>query len=171
MRPKESGTNDIICLGKIVKAHGVRGHVRIKSYTEVPEHIGAYGSLSNHMRSQNFEIEVKSQSGSMVVAAVKGVCDRIAAEKLRGVKLFIPKSRLPNLEKEEFYHVDLVGLKVVHQGLKAGTVRSIIPSGDVEALEIYQGKGKDLLLVPFTKVEVPEVNIEEGWLRINPIGY
>ena len=170
MRPKESATNDIICLGKIVKAHGVRGHVRIKSYTGIPENIGAYGSLSNHMRSENFEIEVKSVSGAMVVAAVKGVSDRTTAERLRGVKLFMPRSRLPNLEKEEFYHVDLVGLEVVHRGMKAGTVRSIIPSGDVEALEIYQGKGKDLLFVPFTKVEVPEVNIEEGWLRINPIG-
>ena len=108
----------------------------------------------------------------MVVAGLDGVGDRNAAEALKGLRLYVARSELPEADEDEFYHADLLGLKVVmvEGGAEVGTVRAIIPAGATEGLEIDRGPGEYTLLVPFTRAVVPEIDIKAGWLSIDPPG-
>ena len=108
----------------------------------------------------------------MVVAGLDGVGDRNAAEALKGLRLYVARSELPEADEDEFYHADLLGLKVVmvEGGAQVGTVRAIIPAGATEVLEIDRGPGEYTLLVPFTRAVVPEIDIKAGWLSIDPPG-
>ena len=106
----------------------------------------------------------------MVVAGLEGVDDRNAAEALKGLRLYLARTALPEADNDEFYHADLLGLKVVmaEGGAEVGTVRAIIPAGATEVLEIERGPGQHTQLVPFTRAAVPEIDIKAGWLSINP---
>lgn len=108
----------------------------------------------------------------MVIAGLDGVGDRNAAEALKGLRLYVARAALPEADEDEFYHADLLGLKVVmaEGGAKVGTVRAIIPAGASEVLEIDRGPGEQTLLVPFTRAVVPEIDIAAGWLGIDPPG-
>ena len=104
----------------------------------------------------------------MVIAALDGVADRNEAEGLKGVRLYVAKDALPPPDEDEFYHADLLGLEVVQDGEPVGTVRSIIPAGETEVLEIDRGPGEQRLLVPFTRAAVPEIDVAGGRLTIDP---
>ena len=110
--------------------------------------------------------------GGLVVAGLEGVGDRNAAEALKGLRLYVARAALPKADDDEFYHADLLGLRVVmaEGGAEIGTVRAIIPAGATEVLEIDRGPGQHTLLVPFTRAAVPEIDIEAGWLSIDPPG-
>ena len=108
----------------------------------------------------------------MVIAGLEGIRDRNAAEALKGLRLYVARAALPEADEDEFYHADLLGLKVVmaEGGAEVGTVRAIIPAGASEVLEIDRGPGEQTLLVPFTRAAVPEIDIGAGWLSIDPPG-
>ena len=106
----------------------------------------------------------------MVIAALDGVADRNAAEGLRGLRLYVAKDVLPPPDEDEFYHADLLGLEAVQDGEPVGTVRSVIPAGETEVLEIDRGLGEQSLLVPFTRAAVPEIDLAGGRLTIDPPG-
>lgn len=108
----------------------------------------------------------------MVIAGLDGIGDRNAAEALKGLRLYVARAALPEADEDEFYHADLLGLKVVmaEGGAEVGTVRAIIPAGASEVLEIDRGPGEQTLLVPFTRAAVPEIDIGAGWLSIDPPG-
>jgi len=108
----------------------------------------------------------------MVIAGLEGIGDRNAAEALKGLRLYVARAALPEADEDEFYHADLLGLKVVmaEGGAEVGTVRAIIPAGASEVLEIDRGPGEQTLLVPFTRAAVPEIDIGAGWLSIDPPG-
>jgi 16S rRNA processing protein RimM len=110
--------------------------------------------------------------GGMVIAGLEGIGDRNAAEALKGLRLYVARAALPEADEDEFYHADLLGLKVVmaEGGAEVGTVRAIIPAGASEVLEIDRGPGEQTLLVPFTRAAVPEIDIGAGWLSIDPPG-
>jgi 16S rRNA processing protein RimM len=117
-------------------------------------------------------IDILEVRGGMVVAGLDGVGDRNAAEALKGLRLYVARSELPEADEDEFYHADLLGLKVVmvEGGAEVGTVKAIIPAGATEVLEIDRGPGEYTLLVPFTRAVVPEIDIKAGWLSIDPPG-
>jgi len=104
----------------------------------------------------------------MVIAALDGVSDRNEAEGLKGLRLYVAKDALPPPDEDEFYHADLLGLEVMQNGEPVGTVRSIIPAGETEVLEIDRGPGEQSLLVPFTRSAVPEIDVAGGRLTIDP---
>lgn len=108
----------------------------------------------------------------MVIAGLEGIRDRNAAEALKGLRLYVARAALPEADEDEFYHADLLGLKVVmaEGGAEVGTVRAIIPAGASEVLEIDRGPGEQTLLVPFTRAAVPEIDVAAGWLSIDPPG-
>ena len=87
---------------------------------------------------------------------------------MKGLRLYVSKDALPKPDEDEFYHADLLGMEVVQDSKKIGTVRSIIPAGAVEVLEIDRGPGREMMLVPFTKAAVPDVDIAAGRLTIDP---
>lgn len=171
---------DRVCVGAIAGAQGINGAVRIKPFTDAPEDVAAYGAVTNEAGDRRFDLDIREVRGGLVIARLDGVSDRNAAEALKGLRLYVARDALPPADEDEFYHADLLGLRVVMvdgpnegtndgpEGKAVGTVRAIIPAGSTEVLEIDRGPGKQTLLVPFTKAAVPEINIGAGWLSIDP---
>ena len=163
-----TGGDRRICLGAITGAHGVRGLVRIKSFTETPEDLTAYGPLWDEAGRRRFDVTVKSQAKGALIAAIAGVDDRDAAEALKGTRLYVDRTALPPTEEEEYYHADLIGLSAEDRDGKAiGRVTGVQNYGAGDILEIERPDGTELLL-PFTKAAVPEVDLAEGRLVVDP---
>lgn len=162
----ESGRK--ILVGIISGAHGVKGLVRLKSFTEEPAALLRYKPLTDETGESKFAIRVKSATNSHFIAEVNGVKDRDEAEALRGTKLFVMRAALPKLKKREFYESDLVGLEAQDgKGKNCGKVLAVHNYGGGPFLEIAKPEGKAFML-PFTKECVPEVDREKGHLVIAP---
>jgi 16S rRNA processing protein RimM len=148
-----------ILLGRIADAHGIRGEVLIKSFTERPEDIAAYGPLDDG-GVRTFTIEAVRATGKGVVARLAGVRDRTAAEALKGAPLYVDRDRLPPPAEGEFYHADLIGMAAVDaEGRTAGEVVGVHNHGAGDILEVrLTGSGKTEL-VAFTDAFVPEVDL------------
>ena len=109
--------------------------------------------------------------GICLLAAVRGIGDRDAARRLQGTQLFVPRAALPPLDgqEDEFYYADLVGLAVrLRAGDVVGEVASVQDFGAGDALEVRLRDGADTVIVPFTREVVPEVDVREGYLVIDP---
>lgn len=156
-----------ILLGEIGAAHGVRGHVLIRTYTEAPEDIASYGALEDEPGARSFEVSVVRVTPKGIVARIAGVDDRNAAETLRGTKLYIERDWLPPTEEEEFYHSDLIGLSVYRpDGTRLGEVIAVHDFGAGNILEFRLEDDGTTDMVPFTRAFVPEVDLSAGRLVI-----
>ena len=160
-----------VCLGVVIGAQGVRGQVRIKTFTDEPEAIGAYGPVTDESGRRQFRIAgLRPGKAGVVVAAIAGIADRNAAEALKGTRLYVARAALPELEADAFYHADLVGLDAwTEDGALWGRVAAVHNFGAGDILEIARPDGPTEL-VPFTSEVVPEVDIEAGRLTIVPPG-
>lgn len=153
---------DRLCVAVIAGAHGVRGDVRIKSFTADPEGLAAYGPLTDKGGAREFRIKIRGLAKGLLRAHIKGVDDRNAAEALAGVELYIDRGLLPEPEGDEFYHSDLVGLKaLLEDGSTYGVVRAVHDFGAGDVIEIGLAAGGAAVL-PFTKAVVPSVDLEAG---------
>ncbi len=152
-----------VCLGQFGAAHGVRGEVRLHSFTADPAAITSYGPLESE-DGRVFEIETMRPAKDHFVAKIAGVADRNAAELLKNLKLYVPRARLPAPdEPDEFYHADLIGLAVVDRaGEKLGTVVAIHNFGAGDLIEMNPASGGKTELLPFDEVHVPAVDIAAG---------
>jgi len=152
---------DRICVAQIGAAHGIRGEVRLRSFTEDPEAFTRYGPLESEDGARTFEIETLRPAKDHFVARLVGVADRSAAEKLTNIKLYVPRDRLPPVEDDDtFYQLDLIGLAAVApDGTALGTVKAIHNFGAGDIVEISPLSGGVSLMVPFTTEAVPEVDI------------
>lgn len=158
---------DRILLGRIGAPHGVKGAVRIRTFTGEPAALGDYGPL--HTKDGRvFTVADVRPDKAGVVARLEGVADRTDAEALNGVELFVDRSVLPAPEEDEFYHADLIGLGAeTPDGTALGTVTSVQDYGAGDFLEISPEKGK-ALLVPFTKAAVPVIDMAAGRIVVEP---
>jgi 16S rRNA processing protein RimM len=150
-----------ICVARIGAPHGVRGEVKIWSHTADPLSITDYGPLESQDGSARFEIETLRTAKDHLVARLKGVNDRDAAERLTNTDLFVQRERLPSPQADdEFYHADLIGIAVVDAGgHELGNVAAIHNFGAGDLIEITPADGGPTVLVPFTDAAVPVVNI------------
>ncbi|HTM76292.1 MAG TPA: ribosome maturation factor RimM [Devosia sp.] len=157
-----------LLMGIIGAAHGIKGEVRITPYTQDPEAIAAYGPLETDRPGLSVSITNLRVQKNVVVARLKGVADRNAAELLNGVSLFADRSRLPETDDEDdFYHADLLGLEArLDDGMVIGTVTAIPNFGAGDLIEIRNTQSGDTYLYPFTKAVVPAIHIEQGYLTI-----
>lgn len=155
-----------LCIAAIAGAHGVRGLVKLKTFTEFPEDVAAYGPLTNK-EGQAYDITFKGMVKGLVLAQLSGVTDRNQAQELRGTELFIDRDLLPAPEEEdEFYYSDLVGLRVEDkEGTLLGLVRGVYNFGAGDILE-FGLEGKKPEMVTFTESYVPEVDLEAGRLVV-----
>jgi 16S rRNA processing protein RimM len=156
-----------ILVGIFGAPHGIRGEVRLKSYTADPAAIGKYGPLHDENGTRSFVLETLRSSGKdMLVARVKGVADRTAAEALNGIELFAARNALPPLEEEEFYYADLIGLRVENeQGAVLGSVLALHNFGAGDILEIApppDAPDRATAMLAFTRALVPAVEISGG---------
>jgi len=152
-----------VLVGRFGAPQGVRGEIRIKSYTADPLAIGDYGPLSDETGARGFEIErLRPLKEDMVVAKVKGLSDRDAAGALTGVSLFVARDKLPPPDEDEFYIADLVGLAAVSpEGEQIGVVKNVLNFGASDILEIAPAAGETLML-PFTKEVAPSIDFASG---------
>lgn len=158
-----------IALGVITKPKGVRGQVRITSFTERSADLVTYGPLHDGPGGRVVEVTLRETlKGGVVVAAIAGVTDRDAAEALRGVELHVPRAALPKAKGDEYYHADLVGLEVV--GADGGTIGEVTALHNFGAGDILEvsGRGGDSFMLPFDRDAVPEIDIPGGRLVIDP---
>ncbi len=157
-----------VCVGIIAGAHGVRGLVKIKSFTENPTDLAAYGPITDETGARRFEVTVTGRTKDVLLARVQGVADRDAAQALRGTHLYAARAALPELEEEEYYHADLIGLSAEDRaGRPLGKVAAVYNFGAGDILEIARPDGS-LLDVPFTRAVVPVVDLAAGRLVIEP---
>jgi 16S rRNA processing protein RimM len=149
-------------------AHGIKGELRVKTFTGDPMALADYGPLYAK-DGRAFEIEAIRPVGEMVVVRFKGLRDRTAAEGLTGTELFVDRSVLPAEEEDEFYHADLVDLAIRDEtGADAGKVVAVQNYGGGDILEItFQGRKG--LLIPFSQAAVPEVDIAGGFIRVDTV--
>lgn len=167
--PDSPRPDGLVCVGRIAGGHGIKGWVRITSYTEDPKNIGAYGPVSDETGERMFELEVMSMAKAHVLARIPGVEDRNAADALRGVRLFVPRDRLPAPEEDEFYFDDLVGCSAeTTEGEALGKILSVQEFGSGPMLEIGRKRGRTLL-IPFTREIVPIVDLASGRITIEPV--
>jgi 16S rRNA processing protein RimM len=149
-------------------AHGIKGELRVKTFTGDPLALADYGPLYTR-DGRAFEIEDIRPSGDVVVVRFKGLRDRTAAERLTGTELFVDRSALPPEEEDEFYHTDLVGLVVRDEaGSDVGKVTAVQNYGGGDILEIVY-RGRKGQLIPFSQAAVPEIDIAAGFVRIDTI--
>jgi 16S rRNA processing protein RimM len=157
---------DKILLGRILGAHGIRGEVTISSFAEDVEGIAGYGPLTD-ATGRKHVIEHLRATPKGLIARLAGVRDRNAAEALRGVDLFVDRDALPETDEDEFYFEDLVGLAAfAPDGERLGEVVAIqnYGAGDLVELRVPQSRATEL--IPFTKLNVPEVDIAGRRLTI-----
>jgi 16S rRNA processing protein RimM len=157
-----------ICVGVITGAQGIKGAVRVKSFTAVPEDVAAYGPLADESGERRLKLRVVGQAKGVVVATITGVEDRNAAEAMKGLRLYVERSALPAAGEEEYYHADLIGLEaVLRDGTGLGRVRAVHEYGAGDSIEVARPSGATVL-VPFTRAAVPVVDLAAGRLVIDP---
>ena len=158
----------LVLVGVVTGVRGLKGDLRINSFTADPEDLTAYGPLWDEAGEVSYQVRVTGKFKGHLIARIKGVSDRTAAETLKGVKLHISRSALPDPEEDEFYHSDLIGLQVVTKsGEFLGTVSAVEDFGAGDILEVASGSYKGLV-VPFTKEVVPEIDLETGTVTVHP---
>jgi 16S rRNA processing protein RimM len=159
---------DRICVAQIGAAHGVRGEVRLRSFTEDPMAVTTYGPLETEDGSRRFTIAALRPAKDLFVARLAGIDDRDAAEALTNLRLYVPRDRLPALEEETYYHADLIGLAAVApDGAALGRVTAIHNFGAGDVLEIKPDSG-DPLMVPFTETAVPTIDVAAKRIVVVP---
>ena len=151
-----------VCVARIGAAHGVRGAVKLWTFTEDPLAVQGYGPLMTKDGARQFEIAQLRAAKDHLVATFKGITTRTDAEKLNGIELYVPRERLPDTDDDEYYHADLIGLAAVNAADEPlGRVVAIHNFGAGDIIEIAPAKGATMLL-PFTNAVVPTVDIAGG---------
>jgi 16S rRNA processing protein RimM len=157
-----------LCVAVIAGAHGVRGDVRVKTFTADPEGLAAYGPLTDKTGNRTFHIKLLGMAKGLLRAHIKGVDDRNAAEALAGVELYVERSKLPEPDEDEFYHSDLIGLRAeLEDGSDYGRVRALHDFGAGDVIEIAIASGGTVVF-PFTKEVVPVVDLHAGTVVVVP---
>src|SRR3979490_3293668 len=151
-----------ICIARIGAAHGVRGAVKLWTFTEDPLAVKAYGPLLTKDGARSFEVATAREAKGHLVATLKGIATREDAERLNGLELYVAREKLPATENDEYYHADLIGLAAVNAANEPiGRVLAIHNFGAGDIIEIAPPQGPPLLL-PFTNAVVPTVDLKGG---------
>jgi 16S rRNA processing protein RimM len=151
-----------ICIARIGAPHGVRGAVKLWTFTEDPLAVRRYGPLATKDGGRQFEVTHAREAKGHLVATLKGVATREDAERLNGVELYIARDKLPATDTDEYYHADLIGLAAVSTANEPiGRLIAIHNFGAGDIIEIAPPHGATMLL-PFTNAVVPTVDLANG---------
>jgi 16S rRNA processing protein RimM len=150
--------------------HGVKGELRVKTFTADPLALGDYGPLTSE-DGRTFTVAAIRPAKNVVVVRFKEVTTREQAEAVNGVALYVDRSVLPDeeLDEEEFFHADLIGLEIRDEtGAKIGKVIAIQNFGGGDILEANLS-GRRSVMIPFTLAAIPEVSVSGGYIRIDSV--
>ncbi len=155
-----------ILIGTVLGPHGVKGDVRVRSFTQEPQALFAFKAVTDESGARSFELKRKGAAKGDFIVAVDGIKDRNAAEALKGLRLFVAREALPKTKKREYYEAELIGLKVADEGGKGlGDVIALHDYGGGPFLEIKPAKGASFML-PFNDTFVPVVDVREGRVTV-----
>ncbi|WOI55069.1 ribosome maturation factor RimM [Palleronia sp. LCG004] len=158
-----------VCVGAIAGAFGVRGEVRLKSFCAEPEAIADYAPLTTEDGMRSFDLTLDRAIKNGFAARLSGVSTREEADALRGVRLFVSRDRLPEIDSDEFYHADLINLEVVDTGgVLLGRVKAVLNHGASDLLEVALANRSESVLLPFTQAIVPNVDLATRRLVADP---
>ena len=150
-----------ICLGAVVGVHGIKGEVKVKSFSDNEKNLTRYGDVTNEAGDKKFSLKIVGHSKELLRVKVKGVDDRNTAETLVGTAFYVNRDLLPDLKEDEFYHTDLIGLEVRNSsGENIGEVNALYNFGAGDIIELKLNNGS-LEMLPFTEAYVPTINIKE----------
>ncbi|MAI59115.1 MAG: 16S rRNA processing protein RimM [Rhodobacteraceae bacterium] len=159
----------MIFVGALTGAFGVKGEVRLKSFTSSPEAIADYSPLFNEDGTKSFNVILTGQIKNAFSARLSGVKSKEQAASMRGLRLFVPRNRLPQLPNDEFYYADLFGLAVFDCGGQSlGHIEGVQNHGATDLLEIKRVDFSQTVLIPFTRLNVPTVDLKSGKVIIDP---
>jgi 16S rRNA processing protein RimM len=161
---------NLVCVGAIAGAFGVRGEVRIKPFTTEPEAIFGLGPLLDEAGQICLTIKRWRAIKDGFAAFTEEIPTREDAEAMKSTRLYIPRDRLPAVAADEFYHADLIGLPVkALDGTPLGEVRTVQNYGATDLLEIWKTPGvRQPWMLPFTREMVPHVDLEKGEVIVDP---
>jgi 16S rRNA processing protein RimM len=158
----------LVLVGQVAGAFGVRGEVRVTAFTQSPEALFDYGPLLGASGEAVLTLVSGRAEKGALVARAREVETREQAQALRGLRLYIPRDRLPPPDEDEFYLADLIGLAAVSPaGVALGRVKSVHNFGAGDLLEIEPPDGAATWWAPFTFAVAPEVRIAEGVVIID----
>ncbi|HVZ68195.1 MAG TPA: ribosome maturation factor RimM [Rhizomicrobium sp.] len=156
-----------VLLGAVIGAHGLKGEVKVKTFTHSPETFGGYGPLHTEDGRRFTVTHARSNKPGEAIVRFAEIAGRDAAESLKGTELFVSRNALPAVKDEEFYHADLIGLRAEdEEGRMLGTVAALHNFGASDVIEIARDNG-DSVLLPFTREVVPVIEIEAGRVIIS----
>lgn len=160
---------DLIPVGAIAGAYGVRGELRIKSYCAVPEDIENYSPLWTEGRGKQLALAILRPIKNGFSARIPDVASKEEADAMRGTVLYADRSQLPSLPDDEFYYADLIGLEVYDTGgVLLGRVKTVNNHGADDLLELQLAGKTDTVFLPFTKAAVPTVDLAAGRIVADP---
>jgi len=161
----------MVLVGAITGAHGVKGEVKVKSFTAEPASIAAYGPLFDESGRRRFDFSLSGKTAEtgkdVLVGRIQGIADRNAAEALKGQRLYVARTQLPQADDpDEFYLADLIGLAVQDEaGASLGRVADVANYGAGDVLMV-EGGAKGAFDLPFAKAFVPQVDLKAGLLTV-----
>ncbi|NNE79156.1 MAG: 16S rRNA processing protein RimM [Silicimonas sp.] len=158
-----------VCVGAIAGSFGVRGEVRLKSFCADPKAIATYGPLTSEDGNSEWNVTLSRPIKNGFAARLSGVTTKEAADKLASTRLYAPRDRLPELPDDEFYHADLIGLAVLDTGgTELGRVKAVLNHGAGDLLEVSAKNIKQPVLLPFTRANVPTVDLANRRIIADP---
>ena len=159
---------DWVCVAVVATAHGLRGALKLRCFTERPQDVAAYGPVFDRRGKRLFELHLIGPAPGGVLARAEGIADRSAADALRGTELFVPRTALPEPAPDEFYYSDLEGMEALRSdGSHLGFVRSVDNFGAGDLIEVQVEDGRRVTL-PFTRRTVPSIDLERRRLVVEP---
>jgi 16S rRNA processing protein RimM len=168
MKDGTKQASDLVLVGVVTAPHGVRGLVKVKSFTEEPSDVVAYGTLSDQTGRKTFRLDIVGEAKGQLIVRMDGIADRNAAEGLKGQKLYIHRSALPETEEDEFYHADLIGLHMVlPAGRPHGVIKAVYDFGAGDLLEVALDDA-GITYLPFTREVVPTIDLVAGIATVIP---
>jgi 16S rRNA processing protein RimM len=166
---KEKNCSSMVCVAIITAVHGIYGDIKLRSFTANPSDISKFKILYDESGSNQVPLQIRVASNNKIIAKIQGVTTRNEAEKRIGQKLFIFKEDMPQLEEEEYYHQDLVGLKVLFEkGNQFGIIKAVHNYGAGDVIEILPTEAEKTEFYSFTSQVFPQINVKEGYIVICP---
>ncbi|MBN9565581.1 MAG: 16S rRNA processing protein RimM [Alphaproteobacteria bacterium] len=151
----------LVCVGKIVGVKGIKGLLKVKSYTQHPQNIAQFGTLLTESGMALTCLHVQESHPPYLVISCDEITDRTQAEKLKGQNLSIHRHELPQIPEDEYYYVDLIGLDAIDRaGEKVGIIKQVANFGGGDFLEIDLDAGQGVATILFSREDVPVVNIK-----------
>ncbi len=163
--PSDDGER--LCVGVVTGARGLKGEVRIKSFTADPDGIAAYAPITDADGQRQFRLTIVGHHKDQLVVRIEGIADRDAADALNRTRLYVPRDVLPATAADEYYHADLIGLAAERpDGTSLGQVKAVHDFGAGDILELLDADGREVL-VPFSRAVVPVVDLAGGRLVVD----